>query len=141
MQRPLQPRQYWACTSKLSPDDGRFTRMPAPPAQRRVSDAADHAVGRGVVIARAIVVQRAHDLRCAPRLVDANIAGNIRHDQASVVPRNVGRTARGEDWKERAEPCDHPGRRRRIEIFDRPCVESPVVEPRLAVQPSSNWTV
>ena len=67
MQRPLQPRQYWACTSKLSPGDGRFTRMPAPPAQRRVSDAADHAVGRGVVIARAIVVQRAHDLRCAPR--------------------------------------------------------------------------
>jgi len=37
MQRPLQPRQYWACTSKLSPGDGRFTRMPAPPAQPQAS--------------------------------------------------------------------------------------------------------
>jgi hypothetical protein len=37
MQRPLQPRQYWVCTSKLSPGEGRFTRRPVPAAQPQAS--------------------------------------------------------------------------------------------------------
>jgi hypothetical protein len=73
-------------------------------------------------------VQRAHDLRRAPSLVEADIAGDIRHEQAGIVPRTVGRTARGEDWKERAESHDHPGGRRGIEILDRPAVDRTVIK-------------
>ena len=73
-------------------------------------------------------MQRAHDLRRAPSLVDADIAGDIRHQQAGIVPRTVGRPARGEDWKEGTETCNHLSRRRRVEIFDGPGIERPVFE-------------
>jgi hypothetical protein len=94
----------------------------------RVSTADGYAVGGGVVVARAIIVQRAHDLRRAPRLLDTDIASDIRHEEAGIVPRAVGGTAGGQDRKERAETCDHAGGRRRIEVLYRPAIDRTVFE-------------
>jgi len=133
MQWPLQPRQYGGlhveAVARQWQVHAQASAGGPTPSICRVRDAGDCAVSGGVVVTRAVVMQRAHHLRRAPRLVDADIASDIWHKQTRIIPRTVGRTAGGEDRKDRAKTCDHASRRCRVEIFDRPGVERPVFDP------------